>query len=923
MRKFKTLVIVILCLAAVAAIIMFSVKQTSEKGYDILNSIPADAGIVIITDKLIEITDMMNKNNVMWSNLRTIKSFREADKTIKYLDTLIKSNENLRQVIRGKETAMSFHKLGKDKIKMLTTLKMTEKEAKVIAGFIAAKCKQKKLILKKHTYDETIVYDVSTTENQKEEDLCYSYCDGIMIISKSRILAETSIRQIHNNDGLNKNKTLCELLDTRGKNVKGNLIINYKNLAEILKSELNQSNYKRISNIADFTDWSVLDLAPENESLVVSGFSKSKNSVEGYLDIFKNQDPKDNDFAKYIPATTTLISSIGITDKDAYKEDYANYLKEKDIYDKFKSACEKTNREYGENAIEKIYQTCSGRISELTVDFGVAGRNNDKFIVTEADNGDDCEEMWKNFSDKFIKRNHLNVSNCIIKIISGKRNQYTAYKLAYKNIPAIMYGDIFENTECGYVAQCGDITIYGKSAESIKYYINVLENNKVLENNSTYKDFTNIIGPKSNILYYCDISYSSNAISQLMNEKHTSEYLQNILNLQNFRCCALQYSRHNDMFYTNCAVKYTQSIERERFVAWTVKLDSSITIKPQIVKNHGTDEKEIIVQDNTYKLFLIGKEGRYKWKKQLPEPITGKVYQIDYFNNNKLQYLFATENFLHLIDRNGNYVDNYPIKLPAKISSEISVFDYDNNNNYRIFVPCENNKLYLYQKSGDKIPDWQIFSTKDKIVTSVQYIKVADRDYLIFADKLQTYIINRRGETRIKPQTNFPKSENTDFYVESPGGTENTRFVTTSSSGQIEYIYLNGRCEQKQLKTFSAKHSFILKDINDDGNNEYIFTDNNELDVYSGKGDLIFNYYFDDEITEMPMIFAFGANDIRIGITCGLAGKIYLFDNSGKIYPGFPLEGTTQFVICNLNNADKYNVICGGIGNYLYNYFIQ
>ena len=63
--------------------------------------------------------------------------------------------------------------------------------------------------------------------------------------------------------------------------------------------------------------------------------------------------------------------------------------------------------------------------------------------------------------------------------------------------------------------------------------------------------------------------------------------------------------------------------------------------------NHNDRQnKEVIVQDNANNLYLINKEGVRLWKVKLSDKILGDVYQVDYYRNGKLQYLFNRNNFV-------------------------------------------------------------------------------------------------------------------------------------------------------------------------------------------------------------------------------------------------------------------------------------
>ena len=44
-------------------------------------------------------------------------------------------------------------------------------------------------------------------------------------------------------------------------------------------------------------------------------------------------------------------------------------------------------------------------------------------------------------------------------------------------------------------------------------------------------------------------------------------------------------------------------------------------------------------------------DGKVLWKIPVGDQITSDILQVDFFNNNKLQYIFTTRNAIHIIDR--------------------------------------------------------------------------------------------------------------------------------------------------------------------------------------------------------------------------------------------------------------------------------
>ena len=95
----------------------------------------------------------------------------------------------------------------------------------------------------------------------------------------------------------------------------------------------------------------------------------------------------------------------------------------------------------------------------------------------------------------------------------------------------------------------------------------------------------------------------------------------------------------------------------------------------------------------------------------------------------------------------------------------ITVYDYDNNRDYRIFVPCLDREVYLYGLDGKVVQGWNPRKADKSIVTKVQHFRVENKDYLVFADQYRFYILDRKGKERVRVSTVFDLKEQTDIYL--------------------------------------------------------------------------------------------------------------------------------------------------------------
>ncbi len=912
----KKTIIAVICAAVVVlgGLCLFSSCDNADDDNNILRAIPNDASIIITTSKLHNICASLNGENEMWAQLMGAKALSKLTNTVNTIDTTLSGSPDLLELAFNNNVAISLRKEGKDKITALMATEVDKKQFDRFGNALARIARQRGYAMQNEQYDGTKIYALSDKKTN-ELLITFAYTKGVLMGSQSKLMTEDAILQVHNGKSIAKNQSLKKLYEAKGgSDGQASVIINYTNLGEMIKPELKVLTSSPSSKIARQAEWGIMDIRIDRQNIYMAGYACNTNGRGNYMRMIQNMKPVSNDFVDYLPSKTASFVSLGISDYKIFRENYAQCQRELNNYNEYRQTCDYISKKYEIDLETELYAAMGSRITEIRCDHSIAGRGRDEYIVAELANEGAMENLMKTLCTKS--------GNSPQTVKSATNKVFSTYRIPVKNIAATFFSDLFGCETSWYVCYAGK-AIFGHSEQSLLEYINSMEVGQTLSESLNYQDFRKLTASRSNIYYYADVAYCGNEMRGILNNANAKEWQRVEKDLRNFRSAAFQISSDGpDMAYTNAAFSYSKIVETDRLLTWKTPTDSTISIKPQVVTNHNTKANEVVVVDNKYRMYLFDHNGSRLISKQLPGPVMGPITQIDYYGNGKYQYLLATENQLHLIDRNGNYVENYPITLPASLSADISVYDYEKNGEYRIFAPCSNRKVYLYGKDGQRNDKWNPVNTNEPVITPVQYFRIGDNDYLIFSDNLKTYVLNRRGEIKINVTDNYPKSKNSLFYTDCPGGLENARFVTTTSSGDVVYISLNGSCKTKTFQSYSARHNFILSDIDGDGENEYIFTDKDILEVFKQNGDLKFKQHLDGELGR-PNIFKFSAQDIRIGVPCTSQNKIFLFSNSGEICSGFPLEGSTEFSICRLNSPDKFSVITGCHKNFLYNYNIH
>ncbi len=242
-----------------------------------------------------------------------------------------------------------------------------------------------------------------------------------------------------------------------------------------------------------------------------------------------------------------------------------------------------------------------------------------------------------------------------------------------------------------------------------------------------------------------------------------------------------------------------------------------IITKPFVVRNHVNGEREVIFQDETNRIYLSNLQGEILWDKQLEGSVLGNISQIDFYNNKKLQYLFVTDSLLHLIDRNGNAVEGFPVAIQTKGQIEnLRVVDYDNSKRYRYLLEGNQGSITLLDKSGNPLEGWNPKSYTNPLQFIPFHTRVRGRDCFVIVDYLGNFdLLNRRAESYagFPVQTDLRLSG--DVFFQKGPNFNGTAMVLLGRDGRISTVNFSGQIiDKKQLFKPDAQTSFeLLKDV--------------------------------------------------------------------------------------------------------------
>ncbi|MCK9498905.1 MAG: hypothetical protein GX793_03375 [Bacteroidales bacterium] len=891
-------------------LILFFIKST-EKVSKLLDAIPGNPALIIETNSFNSFIESLSADYIISSEIQEVFQISSSNSLVHCFDSLSKTD--FFKKIKNKKSLFLID----NSLSNLSQALYIEIDEKIKSKQFQTKLNNEFQSFSKINEREYKSTKINECNLQNGIKFFYSIKNHILIISNSAVIVEKSIDVLESNTSICKrDEEFSDLYASAGKNELANIYINLAQISSILKQNLAEEFASKYIHIENFANWIEMDLNTSIDKFVMNGFIENKDSLASLSKLVKTQNSCSLSCLNILPDNSSYYTILAFTNYESYNTELSTYLKAIGKFDKREESIAAIKENYNID-IKDFYELI---VNEICVSAIIENNKQDFYTILELKSQSagmfDLESIIQNYANK----NNKNINDFQSALKLDEHIDLVCYKLPVDNLPSLLFGPIFTESKSNYVCFIKNFMVFAETKEALIRFAKNSFLNKTMDTNIEHKKFLENFSDKSLLLTYFSLAEAYPLLKDYLSLSLQSLAENKFDKLQKFKFWGYQINKADDKLYNNMVLQYVDNVFEKAKTVWESRIEYPVNSKPFIVTNHDDNSKEILVQDENNNLYLINNIGREIWKIKLEESIFGDVHQIDAFNNGKLQYLFSTNANIYLIDKLGNNVANFPIKLRSKASSPLSVFDYENNNDYRIIIACEDKKLYLYDVAGKIIKGWNFNDTENQVNTEISHYIVDNKDYIVFHDDFKFYSLNRRGEARETYFTNFKFSKNNKVYLDK--NKARTRFVCTDDKGNIRYFSPQGQQDSLFVKEFGKNHYFVVADIDSDGNSDYIFADSSKLYAYNCNKKLLFSLNFNDEISFKPIIYKFSNNQTKIGIVCRESGRIYLIHENGNIYEGFPLIGRSLFSIGYFND-EKMSLIVGGLENLLYNYKIN
>jgi len=882
-------------------------RQAKNPAIPAMQAIPGNAALIIEVRDPLALWQKLSTSSDLWTGLKALPAIRDLDTLAGRLFSSLSANERIAEALKKGRTYICLSM--DDSLPRFLFLSELPgiKNRQAIRVFMNEHAGEMQ--------SEQKTGDALLVNQGTPPSLAWSLFNGVFVCSSDPVLAGAALNRLQTAKE-SPDEAFRKVSITAGKNVDANIYFHFGHLQPILERLSSPQFTSMAACFSTVGQWAELDCNLKEDELLLNGYCSTTGTGDQYFDVFRRE-PQEVLIASILPFNTPFILHYGLEDINSYFPSYTRYLDITGRLGAYREGIAAINDAYGID-LAASFASWTGREMAYVITenptYSAASILDNSLVVIHASDVRRALEELNGLSATAAEKNKE--KEVVI--------ESTEYEIRKVNIPGLLpslFGPVFGNIRNNFYTSFKDYILFANNPLILDNLIAGFYNQRTLAENFNYKAFTDNIAERSNIYLYWNIRKAFDLGGKLLNRELALSWNAYRALFRNFEGVGLQVSSSGDMFYLNTYLKYNPGYQEINPSNWEATTEARITSGPCLVRDHTTNKLLVIVFDELNNMYLVDHLGKINWKISVSEQPLGEVHQVDYYKNGKIQYLFNTANYLYLIDLNGQNVADYPVKLRARSTNGMAVFDYEKNKDYRLMLAGEDNKIYNYDIKGNVIEGWDKVYASATVRKPIQFLRWVDKDYLISTDQNGGVVIaNRRGETRISLRQDVKFSLNNDFYINVTN--RNGIIIGTDQPGNLVYVAQDGKISRTHFSDCSPSHYFLYEDMNADGSNDFIFLDNGILKIYTRFKELLLQHEFPAASLLRPCIFNRTAGEKCLCVVSPSDRQVFLLDIKGLLQTAQAITGDSQVSIGSLNNDGKVNLlICEG--NRVKNYLIE
>jgi len=895
-RKRTGIILVGILAIALAVAAFFLRKEKQVVVIDPWEAVPADAFFVIETSDFPELLTRITDPAGILSGLSGLDWAASLVRSASSIDSVTGGRE-VRELISNRRMLISFHAAGQRQTVPLAVMStgpaFTARKLMLLCSQAGA------TVTDKRDLGGTRTFTLTFTRGSRQKPVYLALTSGILIITPSESMITAALDNRSAGSDIRHQQGFTQVVSAAGKTA-DNLFVLFRNLPPFLKSFTDPEDISVISSVAIAGGG---DLTTAEDGLFISGFLTTAGAGTG-ADRLRDVAPAENGVHELLPRNTLSYSTV---------------MRRASLSGETATDPASINA----TDLALILSPFTGtEVTEGLIAFGEGSVRIRLFRMTDPQS---AEEVLRQRLAAKYRSMGLRESHFVASARNSDGAEEVIYRMPFTGVASILAGAEKSRAGDEWVTFARSYMIFSQSPEALAAVLRESAGGNTLINDPGFREMEKSLPTKSSFLFYSSGRVLKSQLAEYLTPAAAASLTDRALS--GISGVGVSMTPSNEMIYTSLSVRYTSGGEHPGSapaaaaatevttgetdssglkLLWKVKLDAAPSVKPFFFTNHNTGATEIFIQDRNNNIYLISSSGKILWKAAIREKITGDIFMIDYYKNGKLQLLFTGRDYMHLIDRNGNYVDKFPVKMQSPASNTLALFDYENNKDYRLFIAGDDRKIYAYDRSGTPVRGWNLFTARGKVTDPVTFFRVRGKDYLFVADDQAVYVLDRTGNIRVAHQEPLMKAPGSVARLTAE---DEPSIIFSALDGATVRLLFDGTVKKDTIRGISASHRSEFGDIDGDDVTDRLTVDQGVLRAIDGSGHEMWRYSAGGGEVTGPWIVSTGTDERRIAIYDTGKGMLHLIGRNGASVSGFPRPAGPLFNTGKVSNKSTWNLI--------------
>lgn len=565
--------------------------------------------------------------------------------------------------------------------------------------------------------------------------------------------------------------------------------------------------------------------------------------------------------------------------------------------------------------LERFLGLHDGELCRLKMDLNNQGE--DLAVLVSMENPDQAEAMLSEYATQQMNQNDTLF-----------RESFMETDIIFVNQPELpqqLYGGKLSGFEQVYYTFFNNVLMFGNSVEVLKAVLAEYDAENTWGRSIERRKYMDNLVQETNLTSVYNFEYLLDGLGDKMKESWQDFFDNKSRLTSSLDVFGFQLSATGTAVLVNASLDFNESAAfkssatevgaavaaSQPEVRLNAFADTTLNSSPFVVTNHNNGAREVVFQDVDHQLYLIDDQGIVQWKKPVNRAIRGRISQIDYYNNRKLQYFFFTDSAMHLVDRNGEDVEGFPKALATELPlGNHRVIDYDNTRRYRYAGVDRRGNVYLYNKEGAQLEGWNPKAIGSLLLDVPEHVRIRGRDCFVMVEATgKVHLTNRRGEPYPGFPYNIGKRLAGEVRIVKGPDFSRSGILVTSDNGEVVQVNFEGAIRSRnQLLRPGVRSRFEL--LRDKLNTGYAILrrDVGKTVFINEGGEELFDVSVNTGDELIPGFYNF-RNDSEVFVLRNVTrNEVSLYNKEGKLMTPAPLPASAAVGIIYHQSRGEYEL---------------